>query len=173
MDSTYGTVRKLNPDAPQAGANSIQWKNKQSMESLGIFAAHMTMAGAGLLLVNAALNNDDKTLKRFEQGDPTLVLDAFARGGGGFILGDLIRMNSNNLVNVSQLVGSPAISALAMPSAVAGNLGKGNVGKAAKDTVQTYMPGANFWFLKPFFAAMEDHAKNAKGRMQFSNDPLK
>lgn len=173
MDSTYGTLRKLNPEGPQGG-NAVNWKNRESAYSMGTLAAHMTMAGAGLILINAILSNDEKTLKRFQEGDSLLVLDSFARGGGGFVLGDFIRMNSNKLANVAQLTGSPAISALATPPTAIGEMSKGNVGKATLDLTKTIVPGANLWFMKPFFSGMEDYARNSKNRHGKNiNDPLK
>lgn len=161
-DSTYGSVRRTNPEGVQAGFDKSMWNNKHTYSSMGTLAAHMTTAGAGLLLVSAMLNGDEKTLKKFEEGDPQLILDAFARGGGGLILGDIVAFNENYLQNLAQL-SSPALTSLVKIPANMARAAGGKPVAAAVDTAKSFVPGANFWFLSPFYSAMDNYVEKSAG----------
>jgi len=160
IDSTYGSVRRNNPNATQAGFDKASWNNYHTYSSMGTLATHMTLMGGALLLFNAMLNNDDETIERFSSGDPTLVLDSFARGGGGLILGDIVSFNANWLQNMAQF-GSPAIGAMAKIPANARIAVTGKPIKAAVDTAKTVIPGANLWFLSPFYGAMDNYVEKS------------
>jgi len=161
LETTVGTARKLDTTGPQGG--KPDWTNGSTMRSMGSLAAYLTVGGAALILVNAILSNDKKTMKKFEQFDPSLLPEAFVRGGGGFILGDFISMGSNPAMNVSKLVG-PAAQGIVTPPALIADLSKGKAAGAGLKLIKTYAPGSNMWFFKPFMSGMSDYVKTHQKR---------
>ena len=161
LDTTIGATRRLTPDAMQGG--KADWTNKQSMYNLGTVAAAFTMAGASNMIINAVLTGDEKQLKRWEDKDPALLPEAFARGGAAGVLGDLLSWKSNKAELGAQILMSPATSAVLTPFVAAETATTGGKpAKAALDIGKAFIPGANLWFLKPFVQGMTDAASNSK-----------
>jgi len=171
IDTTYGANRRLNPEGMQAG--KVEWKNKENAYNLGVMAFLLTSAGAANMLINAMLAGDEKQLQRWQDSDPTLLLEAFARGGAGNVLGDLMTFKSNKAEELLQVVGSPALTGLVTPFSATAQAVEGRPEKAALDVFKTFTPGANMWFLKPFVQGMSDASSNSKRSRSGGRDPLK
>ena len=163
LDSSIGSARTRNPNMPQGGNIIPMLTNKNSMYYTGLFAAHMTTMGAGLILLNALSRGDEETLKRFEEGDPSLLLDAFSRGGGGMLLGDAINVNEDYKQNVVNLF-SPAVGALGKLGAMGANVAQGDIAKATKTGAKTFIPAANHMVLDPFWSAMGEYSKKRSSK---------
>lgn len=171
IDSTYGANRRLNPEGMQAG-KGVEWKNKENAYNLGAMAFLLTSAGAANMLLNAAISGNEKEMKRWSDGDPLLLLEAFGRGGAGNILGDLMSAKENKAQAVVQVLGSPAVTGLVTPFAATAQAIGGKPDKAALDIFKTFVPGANMWFLKPFVQGMSDAASNSSKARSGGRDPL-
>lgn len=161
LDNTIGAARRLDPNGNQGGA--VNWTNRENLYHMGVIAGTFTAAGATNILLNALVTGDDKTIKRFQDKELSLLPEAFARGGVAGIPGDLFSMKSTAPEMVSQLVGSPAINALVQPFVSLTTATKGqNPAKAALDLAKTFTPGANMFYLKPFVQGLSDSAKSSK-----------
>lgn len=154
-DMTIGAVRSINPEGPQTGVSF--GKLRPTSYYAGRLALGLTAAGMSYMYLGAMLRQDEKALKRFDEQDPILLIEAFARGGGGFILNDMVKMNSNYLYNLGQLA-SPAATALAKKPANIGKAIKGDASGAIVDEIKTSVPGANLIWLTPFMEGFDDHA---------------
>jgi len=164
-DMTVGSMRTLNPNLDQVGFD--QYKNKTSAYHVGKLAASLTMTGLTYNFFLALTRGDKETIYKFAEGDPTLLLDGAAKGGLGFILNDMIKMNDNYLYNLGQLA-SPSIAALVKHPTNLGKAIRGKPEKAIVDEIRTNLPGANLIWLAPFEEGFDDFAKE-KARINSRN----
>lgn len=159
LDATVGANRRLAPDGLQAGPGSAGMQNRSSLYNAGGMAALLTTMGAMNLLLNTFLSQDKKQMKRWEEGDPTLLLEAMARGGVGNMAGELLDIQGDKARAVTNLLGTPAIKGLVTPfTAIHNATIDQNPAKAVLDVAKTFTPGANHFILKPFVQSMTDEA---------------
>lgn len=161
LDNTIGAARRLDPNGNQGGA--ANWTNRENLYHMGVLAGTFTAAGATNIILNALVTGDEKTLKRFQDGELSLLPESFARGGVAGIPGDLFSMKSTTSEMVSQIIGSPALNAAVQPFVSLTTATKGeNPAKAALDMAKTFVPGANMFYLKPFVQGLTEAARSSK-----------
>lgn len=171
LDSSIGASRSINPQGFQVGGPDMyNWK---TISYMGNFAFNAFLAGMGLLATNAlieGLAGNDKQIKRFEKKDPTLLSDAFIRGGGLYLMGDLVTMGKDPMWNVAGILG-PAFLSYGKHLQAGYQLTHGKPGKALKTEAKNLIPAANHWligsFIEGFDRSLENHTSSS------SETPLK
>lgn len=161
LDNFAGANRRANPNMTQTGMDD--YFNKPNSWHLGRLLFLFTMSGAMIKLMNDFIGMNEKEIKRWEDGDPTLLMDAFARGGAGYLLGDMFSSKSNLTDMVAQTVSTPAINAVVtVPMAAKEATVGGNPARAAIDLTKAFVPGSNLWFMKGIMQGMTDATKKTR-----------
>ena len=159
-DMSIGGLRSMNPNADQTGFKA--YDKKTTSYYVGRLASALTLSGLTYMFLGSIVRQDEEAIKRFSDGDPSLIIEGFARGGGGFLLNDMVKMNANYLYNIGQLA-SPSIAALAKHPANIGRAIGGDPGKAIISELKTNLPGANMIWLTPFMEGFDDGVKEKSG----------
>lgn len=155
-DMTVGGLRSKNPNADQTGFKV--YDKKTTAFYVGRMTSAFTLSGLIYMFLGAIIRRDEEAIQRFLDGDPSLIIEGFARGGGGFLLNDMVKMNANYLYNIGQLA-SPAIAAAVKHPANIGKAIGGDPAGAIISELKTNLPGANMIWLTPFMEGFDDGVK--------------